>query len=43
MQRPSQETMDMIGDGSIQDFLEANDLLAIAPFFRVFFNLNGYG
>ena len=43
MQRPSQETLDMIGDGSIKDFLVANDLLALEPLFRVFFNINGYG
>eukprot|EP00093_Oithona_nana_P004323 04323.XXX_83947_85710_1 [CDS] Oithona nana genome sequencing. len=43
MQRPSQETLDMIGDGSIKDFLVANDLLALEPLFRIFFNINGYG
>ena len=43
MQRPSQETMEMIGDGSIQDFLVAHDLVALAPMLRTFFNFNGYG
>ena len=43
MQRPSKKTLALIGDGSIQDFLEANEISALAPFFRIYFNLNGYG
>ena len=43
MQRPSKETLENIGAGSINDFLVANDLLALAPLMRSFFNLNGYG
>ena len=43
MQRPSKETLEKIGDGSINDFLVANDLMALAPIMRAFFNINGYG
>ena len=32
----------IIGDGSIKDFLVANDLLALEPLFRIFFNINIY-
>ena len=43
MQRPSKETLEKIGDGSIHDFLVANDLEALDFFMRIYFNVNGYG
>ena len=43
MQRPSQDTLNRIGDGSIHDFLVAHDLLVLAPLMQILFHVNGYG
>ena len=43
MKRPSQETLDRIGNGTIWDFLVANDILAIESILRNYFHTTGYG
>jgi hypothetical protein len=42
MPRPTPEVLHQIR-GSVQDFLQRNDLLLLAPIFRTFLTTNGYG
>lgn len=43
MKRPSEEVLEKIGSGSIMDFLIANNITALEPIAKDFFQINGYG
>ena len=43
MQRPDQETLTKIGEGSFHDFLKANDLLALEFVIKLIMTASGYG
>ena len=43
MKRPSSNVLAQIGNGSIEDFLIANDIMALEPIILDFFQVNGYG
>ena len=43
MKRPSQEVLDLIGSGTIMDFLIANNITALAFLASPFFHTTGYG
>ena len=43
MKRPSKQVLEQIGSGSIMDFLIANNITALEPIVKAFFQDNGYG